>query len=72
LLEETDNQVEDLMSGNAKFRCILLTLIVLFFLTASATAETPNKTSSIVITFPYELINTDNSDETVSVEKMDN
>ena len=37
------------MSGNAKFRWFLLTLIVLFFLTASATAETPNKTSSLQI-----------------------
>ena len=37
------------MSGNIKFRWFLLTLIVLFFLTASATAETPNKTSSLEI-----------------------
>ena len=37
------------MSGNAKFRWFLLMLIVSFFLTASATAETSNNTSSLVI-----------------------
>jgi len=37
------------MSGNAKFRWFLLTLIVLFFLTASSNAETSNKTSSLEI-----------------------
>ena len=37
------------MSGNAKFRCFLLTLAVLFFLAASAIAETLNNTSSLVI-----------------------
>ena len=37
------------MFGNAKFRWFLLTLAVLFFLTASATAETLNNTSSLVI-----------------------
>ena len=37
------------MSGNAKFRRFFLTLAVLFFLTASAIAETLNNTSSLVI-----------------------
>jgi len=37
------------MFGNVKFRWFLLTLAVLFFLTASATAETSNNTSSLVI-----------------------
>mgnify|MGYP003972032207 FL=1 len=37
------------MSGNAKFRWFFLTLAVLFFLTASAIAETLNNTSSLVI-----------------------
>jgi hypothetical protein len=37
------------MSGNAKFRWYFLTLAVLFFLTASAIAETLNNTSSLVI-----------------------
>ena len=37
------------MSGNVKFRWFLLTLAVLFFLTASAIAETLNNTSSLVI-----------------------
>ena len=37
------------MSGNAMFRWLLLVPIVLFFLTASAIAETLNNTSSLVI-----------------------
>ena len=37
------------MSGNAKFRWFFLAPVLLFFLTASATAETLNNTSSLVI-----------------------
>ncbi len=37
------------MSGNAKFRWFFLAPVLLFFLTASAIAETLNNTSSLVI-----------------------